>query len=304
MWFHLLGRFMSMDTGRSQFPFPYQPYDIQERFMRALYTALDQGKVGIFESPTGTGKSLSLICGALSWLTDYEERRRQEAAALLQEGEAALSSSTAQSTTDSASAEPDWITDFVQKKAERDLVSRLKEEELKRQKREERLERIRTNIQLKYAMKRKSQEEDEAFRLLQLSKAEQIDPEGNPEDEELILAEYESDDESKDRECHTLRWSETVYVSCCQIYYCSRTHSQLAQFVHEVQKSPFGKDVSVVTLGSRQNLCVNEEVRRLGSIQRINDRCMEMQKSKHGGSPSHTHTHTHTHTHLQTNLYS
>lgn len=72
------------------------------------------------------GKSLSLICGALSWLTDYEEKRRQEAAALLQEGEAALSSSTAQSTTDSTSAEPDWITDFVQKKAERDLVSRLK----------------------------------------------------------------------------------------------------------------------------------------------------------------------------------
>lgn len=37
-----------------------------------------------------------------------------------------------------------------------------------------------------------------------------------------------------------------------------------------------------------QNLCINEEVRRLGSSQRINDRCMEMQKNKHGGSPSHT----------------
>lgn len=37
-----------------------------------------------------------------------------------------------------------------------------------------------------------------------------------------------------------------------QIYYCSRTHSQLAQFVHEVQKSPFGKDTRLVSLGSRQ----------------------------------------------------
>ncbi len=74
------------------------------------------------------GKSLSLICGALSWLTDHEEKRRQEAAALLQEGEAALSTSTAQTsttTTSSSTAEPDWITDFVQKKAERDLVSKL-----------------------------------------------------------------------------------------------------------------------------------------------------------------------------------
>lgn len=68
------------------------------------------------------GKSLSLICGALSWLRDYDEKKRQEAAALLQEGEAALSTST----TTSSSAEPDWITDFVQKKAERDLVSKLK----------------------------------------------------------------------------------------------------------------------------------------------------------------------------------
>nr|XP_046251064.1 ATP-dependent DNA helicase DDX11 [Scatophagus argus]XP_046251065.1 ATP-dependent DNA helicase DDX11 [Scatophagus argus] len=274
-----------MENGRSQFPFPYKPYNIQEQFMQALYGALDQGKVGIFESPTGTGKSLSLICGALSWLTDYDEKRRQEAAALLQEGETTLSTSSAQSSTISSSAEPDWITDFVQKKAERDLVSKLKEEELKRKKREERLEMIRNNVQLKYAMKRKSCEDDEAFKLLQLSKEEQTETQGDHEDEELIVAEYESDDESKSRSRFCDGEDDTddelVEEHVTKIYYCSRTHSQLAQFVHEVQKSPFSKDVSVVTLGSRQNLCINEEVRRLGNIQHINDRCMEMQKNKH-----------------------
>ena len=76
--------------------------------------------------PEPQGKSLSLICGALSWLTDYEQRRRQETAALLQEGEASLSMSAAQSSATSSSAEPDWITDFIQKKAERDLVTKLK----------------------------------------------------------------------------------------------------------------------------------------------------------------------------------
>uniref|UniRef100_A0AAX7V306 Helicase ATP-binding domain-containing protein n=1 Tax=Astatotilapia calliptera TaxID=8154 RepID=A0AAX7V306_ASTCA len=252
---------------RAQFPFPYQPYNIQEEFMQAL--------------PTGTGKSLSLICGALSWLTDYEERKRQEAAALLQEGEEALSTNAAQSSAVSSSAELDWITDFVQKKAERDLVSKLKEEELKRKKREERLEMIRNNVQLKYAVKRKSYEEDEAFKLLQLSKEEQVEATGDQEDEELIIAEYESDDESKIK-TEKDEDDELVEEHVTKIYYCSRTHSQLAQFVHEVQKSPFSKDISVVTLGSRQNLCINEEVRQLGSIQRINDRCMEMQKNKHG----------------------
>uniref|UniRef100_A0A671VP53 DEAD/H (Asp-Glu-Ala-Asp/His) box helicase 11 n=1 Tax=Sparus aurata TaxID=8175 RepID=A0A671VP53_SPAAU len=270
-----------MENGRAQFPFPYQPYDIQEQFMQALYSALDQGKVGIFESPTGTGKSLSLICGALSWLSDHEEKRRQEAAALLQEGEAALSTFTPQPSASSSSAEPDWITDFVQKKAERDLVSKLKEEELKRKKRDERLEMIRNNVQLKYAMKRKSSEDDEAFKLLQLSKEEQPETRGDQEDEELIVAEYESDDECVLCNCKNDCPTGLKYNND------DRTHSQLAQFVHEVQKSPFSKDISVVTLGSRQNLCVNEEVRRLGSIQRINDRCMEMQKNKHGEKKQH-----------------
>lgn len=48
------GRIVRMENDRSQFPFPYKPYDIQEQFMRALYRTLNQGKVGIFESPTGT----------------------------------------------------------------------------------------------------------------------------------------------------------------------------------------------------------------------------------------------------------
>ncbi|XP_029951189.1 ATP-dependent DNA helicase DDX11 [Salarias fasciatus] len=274
-----------MEGGRSQFPFPYQPYKIQEEFMQTLYNALDQGKVGIFESPTGTGKSLSLICGALSWLTDHEEKKKQERAALLQEGQAALSTSAAQPSTASSSAEPDWITDFVQKKAERDLVSKLKEEEQKRQKREERLEMIRNNVQLKYALKRKTCEEDEALKLLQLSKDDHAEAAGDQEDEDIVVAEYESDDESKSKNrfigAEDDDDDELVEEHVTKIYYCSRTHSQLAQFVHEVQKSPFSKDVSVVTLGSRQNLCVNDEVRRLGNIQRINDRCMEMQKNKH-----------------------
>ncbi|XP_060224762.1 ATP-dependent DNA helicase DDX11-like [Meriones unguiculatus] len=67
-----------------------------------------------------------------------------------------------------------------------------------------------------------------------------------------------------------------------KIYYCSRTHSQLAQFVHEVLKSPFGKETQLVSLGSRQNLCVNEDVKNLGSVQLMNDRCMDMQRIKHG----------------------
>ncbi|NXF06354.1 DDX11 helicase, partial [Smithornis capensis] len=291
------------------FPFPYTPYRIQEQFMEALYGALEAGRVGIFESPTGTvrqrggrggvggssaphpvgfpwqGKSLSLICGALSWLRDLEEKKQQEEARLL----AGLSPAEPGHPGGAGTAgEPDWVTAFVQQKQERDKVDRLKEEQIRRKKREDRLEKIRHNVQLKYVAKRKRSEEDETKRLLQLSKEvlsqgdgldvlEQLDH----NEEELILAEYESDEEKKvvsglEEDDDGL---EEEHVT--KIYYCSRTHSQLSQFVREVQKSPFGKDTRLVSLGSRQNLCVNEEVQRLGALQLINDRCMEMQKNKH-----------------------
>jgi hypothetical protein len=86
----------------ADFPFPYTPYDIQRDFMRNLYEVLENGGLGIFESPTGTvcryilvrakpshiascehnawhlqGKSQSIICGALAWLKDHEERSLQ-----------------------------------------------------------------------------------------------------------------------------------------------------------------------------------------------------------------------------------
>lgn len=37
-----------------KFPFPFQPYDIQEKFMKELYCTIEKEKHGIFESPTGT----------------------------------------------------------------------------------------------------------------------------------------------------------------------------------------------------------------------------------------------------------
>merc|ERR1719412_3531848 len=60
------------------FGFPFQPYEIQEQFMKKLFEVLNNEQLGIFESPTGTGKSLSLICGSLTWLKHHEEQRIQD----------------------------------------------------------------------------------------------------------------------------------------------------------------------------------------------------------------------------------
>lgn len=41
------------NAAREKFFHPYQPYEIQRQFMTSLYQCIEEGKIGIFESPTG-----------------------------------------------------------------------------------------------------------------------------------------------------------------------------------------------------------------------------------------------------------
>jgi Rad3-related DNA helicase len=56
--------------GVSSFSFPYTAYPIQNDLMRAIYTCIKTRRVGVFESPTGTGKTLSVICSTLTFLKE------------------------------------------------------------------------------------------------------------------------------------------------------------------------------------------------------------------------------------------
>lgn len=40
-----------------EFSFPFKPYDIQDKLMRTVYETLDKAKIGLLESPTGTGEA-------------------------------------------------------------------------------------------------------------------------------------------------------------------------------------------------------------------------------------------------------
>lgn len=49
--------------------FPFSPYSIQLDFMRELYECVSHGKMGLFESPTGTGEDSSLQCSCVEACT-------------------------------------------------------------------------------------------------------------------------------------------------------------------------------------------------------------------------------------------
>ena len=47
--------------------FPHQPYGVQLSFMSRVLQTLEHRQNALLEAPTGSGKTLSLLCSALSW---------------------------------------------------------------------------------------------------------------------------------------------------------------------------------------------------------------------------------------------
>jgi len=73
-----------------------------------------------------------------------------------------------------------------------------------------------------------------------------------------------------------------------KVIYAARTHSQLSQFVREIKRTHWGKDIRVVALGGRKQLCGNIEV--LGPSYRseaaVTERCLDITKKANSNSKS------------------
>lgn len=70
--------------------FPFPPYDSQLIYMEKVILSLASKQNAILESPTGTGKTLCLLCATLAWRRHYENNLR--------------ASSTTNSTTDASNS--------------------------------------------------------------------------------------------------------------------------------------------------------------------------------------------------------
>jgi len=54
--------------------FPFKPYDCQKEYMKKVIESCSKGDNALLESPTGTGKTLSLLCSALAWVKAEREK--------------------------------------------------------------------------------------------------------------------------------------------------------------------------------------------------------------------------------------
>ncbi|KAF9331459.1 ATP-dependent DNA helicase chl1 [Podila minutissima] len=327
-------------TTPSSFPtFPYPtPYDIQTQFMQGLFECIDRRKVGIFESPTGTGKSLSMICGAVGWLMERERAERERPEQKLKEAEKSETTLHSTTTSGSSNGTPDWV--LQHHTASIASIAR-QEREVKAQELEIRIQAVRgRERRMREDMDRKKKRQAAGMRsiggqfapLHNDTKKKKEDPdEDYVNDAEYLVDEYDSDDDRQgngkpkrgnsgygnvskevldllkrfeDKEDALRRTSASSFTTedailepdVLKIYYCSRTHSQLSQFIEELRKTSYGDHLHVISLGSRKNLCINERFRKMAShkaksleasvtvnINKLNDACLDAQKS---GTPS------------------
>ncbi|XP_034474127.1 ATP-dependent DNA helicase DDX11 [Drosophila innubila] len=246
----------------NDFGFPYTPYAIQEQLMQELFQVLERKQIGIFESPTGTGKSLTLTCAALTWLQQHEQLVRSELLQRIDDVETELR------TLQAASAEAeDWIT--------------AQSNTLKQRQELQQLQRLRALLlekeqELEQMKQRKKQQQRTARKAVDLQQQEELLPD----------PELDSDEEPSELEAQVEPELSEQRFRDVQIFYCSRTHSQLAQIVAELKKTPHGRQVRCISLGSRQQLCVNPQVRRLPNVALMNERCLDMARSKTPANPS------------------
>ncbi|KAG7307926.1 hypothetical protein JYU34_006542 [Plutella xylostella] len=252
-----------------EFPFPFKPYDIQQKFMKELYLTLEKRGLGIFESPTGTGKSLSICCGALQWLKDHVQKEEEQLEKSITQLKSEISSQT---------SNDDWLQEEYEKIKKTQVLAELnsKLDHIKKRRTyfsdlKSRVAKQKANLSIKESVRLKdfSKKYDKEKENINEENKEPI-----AEDHDLILEEFEEKECSDDEETE-----EKLNYNNTKIYISSRTHSQLSQFVGEIKRTVFNEDTRVVTLASRQHYCINPDVAKLKNVHLINERCLDMQKS-------------------------
>ena len=267
------------------FHHPFEPYDIQQHFMESVYDCIQDADVGIFESPTGTGKSLSLICASLTWLREHKRRTFEDAVNAIEYDE----------------DDPEWIVEHARK-----------------EKREE-LRRLRADLDARLEATRTREEEIRAHAssderpFKKRKHASNLSPSESCNDEDYALSDYDGENEIEsktktgdDYSSETTKLMEQLGMMGrpsahqgneesaeeLKIFFCSRTHSQISQFIGELkrvrlppgmppqdEKADACEEVKHLALGSRKNLCINPKVASLGHQTAINERCIELQQT-------------------------
>jgi chromosome transmission fidelity protein 1 len=203
----------------------------------------------LFESPTGTGKSLSIISSSLYWLE--QEKNKPE--------EVIISEQLQPFLLKIIKDDPQWMKDATINKHKKDIIHNLQLRNTIKQQKNQTLQKIR-------AQKQQCKFKKQRF----------VTPLQNEDNDDFLI---NQDDQNRHLIEIPEERSSPEVESLPKIIYAARTHSQLQQFIHEIKKTKYN-ETKAITLASRKTLCINTTVSNLKDLPLINDKCMDLQKTK------------------------
>lgn len=218
---------------------------------------------------TGTGKTLSIICSCLQWLVDKKQKNQ------VSKPGSNLDQIEISEDDHISDDEPDWMRNFTLNEVSNTPQDKSKIKTNKKAKERGKGEKGCNGVTDIFSQNGVEGEDNADKREMKVSKlksgVEEID------DKEFLVEDYESEGEmgiskkrgvsgcsvdssSEEEEGENGCKEEKEEEARLKIYFCSRTHSQLSQFIKELRKTKFATELKVVSLGSRKNFCINEGI--------------------------------------------
>lgn len=290
--------------------FPCRAYPAQLAMMNSIVRGLNSSQHCLLESPTGSGKSLALLCSALAWQQSLTGKPVDEGLNKKPEAPSSCSCSCHSknftysdtnldtsphfSSPSKPSSERNAVSSPCRDSPERNsLAAKLSakkhasiHEDDDFQVEKKRIRPLETTQQIR---KRHCLEKDVHHLDARLASEKRVKPESPIR---KTSSSFQNPDGLCSRCCcsanqginkesaNTVKKDNGDQSKRPKIYFGTRTHKQIAQITRELRKTAYS-GVPMTILSSRDHTCVHPEV--VGNFNR-NEKCMELLDGKHGKS--------------------
>lgn len=301
--------------------FPYVPYGIQKAMLSKIAVTLTNKEHSLIESPTGTGKTLVLLCAALAWQQESKKQQNPILSARLKQKLVQERLEKLKNRPCSCGRRPNRteLDELKEAKGEKngskydgDDIDQLKEQALKKMKT---LDDLQTSPYFSPSeTEKKSKKGEPEFIVIDDDDDDEIKEVKADEDADITIVDETTVSPLKQinntvkQPCDEVKPSQDMCRNCQaieiedaymeemgeptakfkvakvpRIFYGTRTHKQITQVVRELKKTKYREDLKMTILSSRERTCINDDVREFPDR---NDRCQELIKNNKAAANS------------------